>query len=198
VIKTFASLLPFFLALALYGPPAAPGASADTLTGANAAACAGTAAVTAADTGTAASTAADTGTDANAAAACLICYMNFDADGNWFWESENYSAGEGLSGDETAYSALSRLLEIAACVPEGAKVTGAAVSGGLLRLNMSEETFNAGGCEAERVFAAQLLRTALSLPGVEKVTLMLDNRPVPLAEGTLIVGESGWEKYFSA
>lgn len=71
--------------------------------------------------------------------------------------------------------------------PEGTKALKASLKGDLLTLTVSSEILNyGGGSFYETMLRDQIVKTALDIEGVRKVTLLIDNQTSALVEGMII------------
>lgn len=72
------------------------------------------------------------------------------------------------------------------CVPENVQICQILLADGCLTLDVSDAILRYGGNAYEQALIAQLLRNALSLPGITCFTLRVEGSIVPLAEGRTV------------
>lgn len=103
------------------------------------------------------------------------------------WANRPLYLGRGYTPAEEAYLVFDYFFDRAAyCVPEGVSVLGVKIEDGCLWLNVSAEILAYGGNTFERALIAQCYKTATALPGVERLTLLVDSIVQTLPEGRLV------------
>ncbi|MDR1532448.1 MAG: GerMN domain-containing protein [Clostridiales bacterium] len=126
---------------------------------------------------------------AGAESVYLINYLAFDENGREYWTTgEVYT--EAIDSGQIAYSVFSAMFggENTYCIPAGVTVLGTEIREGNLFLDLSAEILDYGGSFYEERLKAQLISTALGLPGVASLSLLVNGRRAGLSEGGEIWG----------
>ena len=89
--------------------------------------------------------------------------------------------------EELAFALFTYFFEtVTYAMPEGVRVLDVTLDNGHLILNVSEDIMQYGGNTNEHALIAQMIRAALSLIGVEKLTLLIEGELRYLPEGRII------------
>ncbi|OQB48772.1 MAG: Sporulation and spore germination [Firmicutes bacterium ADurb.Bin153] len=100
------------------------------------------------------------------------------------------------SGDNLPLSAAKALVEgpgkqadgVYPAVPEGVEVLGVSVKGGIAYADFSEEILGAGfGSEGELAMVSCIVNTLTSLPGIDKVQILVEGKKVESLGGHVLV-----------
>ncbi len=123
-----------------------------------------------------------------------VSYINFDENGNEIWATNELDLENNLSKEEISTKIFENLLndKNEMFIPEGTKLLTLVINDGHLVLNVSDEIKNYGGCYYELCLKKQIIKTALSIPNINKVTLLIENSVEYLPEGSFIVNETSW------
>lgn len=115
-------------------------------------------------------------------------YLEFQDDAE-YWRSKIVSCGEAeLSPAEKAFHVFEGFFSdgLSASIPAETKVLQVTINEDLLILNVSREIKNYGGTANEEALTRQLVETALAMPGIAKVTLLIEGKEDYLPEGSRI------------
>lgn len=121
---------------------------------------------------------------AGAAPEYFLHYIVCDEAGNETWAARSVNV-EARRDSEIAYGVFCVLFNDGAVdyLPEDAEVLSARVADGVLYLNVTPGILNYGGTYYETRLAAQLIKTALALPGVQQLSLLIEGSRATLNEG---------------
>jgi spore germination protein GerM len=77
--------------------------------------------------------------------------------------------------------------------PEGTVILNASLLEGHITVDISPEIRAYGGGYTENILVNQIIRTLFGLPGVSKITLLVDGRTGGFPEGTVVDGVESYE-----
>jgi hypothetical protein len=118
----------------------------------------------------------------------MICV---DESFNETWGTEQLFI-KNIPKDEKIIFLFGYLFENGNYIPPGVKAISAEVIGGTLILNVSVEILNCAGSYTEERLTAQIIKTALDIPGINNITLLVSGENRPLTEGSFIFMENGY------
>ncbi len=129
-----------------------------------------------------------------------IFYLTFNE-----YDEENFSVvninfEDNLNEAQKAELIFTEMLnnEKVTFVPENTKLLSTYFKNGHLILNLSPEIMNYGGNYYEECLIKQFTKTALDIPGVNALTLLIDGKLTYLPEGTIVyryINENGVDFY---
>lgn len=125
-----------------------------------------------------------------------VHFYKITEDGNLEWADSEVEIPDGLTVNERAALIFTRLFEDAEIpfIPDNVEILGVSVFDGCLGLNVSGDILNYGGTYYEIHLRNQIIKTALSIPGISKVSLSIENLREHLTEGGIIKETTGWNE----
>ena len=124
-------------------------------------------------------------------------YLTYSPLGQADWHTEGITFHGPFTAEQQAYLLLDDFFTagLVSSAPRGVSVIGVKIEGDLLTVNLSRQILNYGGTANENILLAQFLKTALDIPGIRKVTLLVDSFLRPLPEGSMIREATIWSDY---
>ena len=124
-------------------------------------------------------------------------YLTYSPLGQADWHTEEITFHGSFTAEQEAYLLMDDFFTsgLAVSVPQGVSVIGVKIEEDTLTVNVSRQILQYGGTANENILLAQFLKTALDMPGIHKVTLLVDSFLRPLPEGSLIREATTWSDY---
>lgn len=117
-----------------------------------------------------------------------VHYIKTDESYNEYWVTEELTFDE-LEFENRIELLFSYLFDNGDYIPINISVLNAEVNDGELVLNISDDILRYNGSYTEMRLKAQIIKTALDIPGISNITLLIEGEERPLPEGSIIKNE---------